>query len=142
MKNGSAKPAHFAIFAPHALVAQLDRVSASEVEGHAFESHQGYEARAPLLGCSCFIVLIPMRTHSSTARKANEAGKLACLFLSRGAGTQTEGLCTIASYTSFTISSCGSASTTSASRNSPTSASPSRTFTMSSFSMEFPSVRP
>lgn len=32
----------FSIFAPLALVAQLDRVSASEVEGHAFESHQGY----------------------------------------------------------------------------------------------------
>lgn len=27
---------------PNAPVAQLDRVSASEVEGHAFESHQVY----------------------------------------------------------------------------------------------------
>lgn len=31
------------IFSQPALVAQLDRVSASEVEGHAFESHQGYK---------------------------------------------------------------------------------------------------
>ena len=45
-------------------------------------------------------------------------------------------------HNSFTINSWGSASTTSASRNDPTSASPSITFTISSFSMELPSVRP
>ena len=66
MKNGSAKPAHFAIFAPHALVAQLDRVSASEVEGHAFESHQGYKRNAPL-GSIPFILFDLDENASSTA---------------------------------------------------------------------------
>ena len=42
----------FSIFAPLALVAQLDRVSASEVEGHAFDHLQGERSGQTCLSIS------------------------------------------------------------------------------------------